>query len=106
MYLLCNQEHTSHPPMSQHFANFIGSGSFRDFLTFYIPLCSKKLSVQCGLDCFNPMVERLAKMDGTQACRILTLCVSRSQLLLYTLQTKALKIVTKVMTKHLLGAEK
>ena len=28
--------------------------------------------MQCGLDCFNPMVERLAKMDGTQACRILT----------------------------------
>ena len=73
--------------------NGLGFLRFFDFL--YVPLCSKKLSVQCGLDCFNPMVERLAKMDGTQACRILTLCVSRSRLLLYTPPTKAFKIVTK-----------
>ena len=25
-----------------------GNGRFWDFLTFYVPLCSKKLSVQCG----------------------------------------------------------
>ena len=43
--------------MCQNFANFIllelfwfwieGNGRFWDFLTFYVPLCSKKLSVHC-----------------------------------------------------------
>ena len=28
---------------------FQGNGCFRDFLNFYVPFCSKKLSVQCGM---------------------------------------------------------
>ena len=55
MYLLSSQEHTV--PLCLKILQFLfwielswfwieGNGRFWDFLTFYVPLCSKKLSVQ------------------------------------------------------------
>ena len=56
MYLLSTQEHTI--PLCVKILQILfqlelswfwieGNGRFWDFLTFYVPLCSKKLSVQC-----------------------------------------------------------
>ena len=71
MYLLSTQEHTI--PLCIKILQILfklelswfwieGNDCFWDFLTFYVPLCSKKLSVQCVENC-NFLARQKKKID-------------------------------------------
>ena len=75
MYLLSTQEHAI--PLCVKILQILfqlelswfwieGNVRFWDFLTFYVPLCSKKLSVHCA----KSMLQRPKKWTLRQMCRL------------------------------------
>ena len=94
MYLLSTQEHTI--PLCVKILQILfwlelswfwieGNGRFWDFLTFYVPLCSKKLSVHCSSMFYYKMTlgSKIHLVWGiTTTLLLLVICFAKLQLIL------------------------